>query len=59
MHVYIHIYIYICIYTYRERCICICVDIKACLELVTLYKTCCDACVANGGLNPFGLDPPL
>ena len=29
------------------------------LELVTLYKTCRNAYFVNGGLNPFGLDPPI
>ena len=28
-------------------------------ELATLYETCCNAWFVNGGLNPFGLDPPL
>ena len=28
------------------------------LELVTLHKTCCNTYFVNGGLNPFGLDPP-
>ena len=50
---------YIYIYIYIYMCVCACADLCYVLELVTLYKTCCDACFVNGGLNPFGLDPPL
>ena len=40
-------------------CMCAYTNLCYVLELVTLYKTCCNADFVNGGLNPFGLDPPL
>ena len=52
LYAYIYIYIYIYIYACTNL-------IMLVLELVTLYKTCCNADSVNGGLNPFGLAPPL